>query len=306
VILHNPLASPWHFFGLEVVVIACAALGFSHAWRSWSSRDSRDALPLFTWAAIFTYGVAMEIVSYNTVDNFWHGQFTVMLYQGKLPLYVTAVYPALLYTGIACVRRLGMSRAAEPLACGLAIMLLDMPFDMLGPGAGWWSWSATDANIAQRITGVPVTSYYWHVSFGACMALLTRSADTWLSKDRAPRAWKLAAAPLAGFLTIVLGVIAFVPFHVLRRAGISDATNLAILVGAAAVILAVARKAPARNADPRMLATAIAWHAFFLIAMLAMGTSGMKALVIAAATATSLGVQAFAHVRATAVVPSSA
>ena len=33
-------------------------------------------------------GVVMEVLTYNTVDNFSHAQFTVMLYHKKLPLYV--------------------------------------------------------------------------------------------------------------------------------------------------------------------------------------------------------------------------
>ena len=222
-IVRYPLTQPPSFVGLELVVLACGALTLLHAWRQWTR--SRELLPLFTWIAIASYGVAMEIVSYETVDSFTHGPFTVMLYHGRLPLYVVAVYPALLYTGISAVRRLGLSRWAEPLVCGLAIVLLDVPFDVLGPDAGWWAWSATDANVRARWEGVPLTSYYWHIAFGACLALLTRSADRWLAR---PRAVKLLLAPLVGALTIVLGALSFLPFHVLQSFGVSDGANLAL------------------------------------------------------------------------------
>ena len=74
------------------MIIACGLLTFAHACGSW--KRSRDLLPLFTFIAIVSYGVAMEIVSYESVDAFAHGPFTVMLYRGKLPLYVmSSVYP---------------------------------------------------------------------------------------------------------------------------------------------------------------------------------------------------------------------
>src|SRR5579859_7874505 len=130
-IVRNPFAQPLSFVGLEIVTLACAALTLAHAVRAW--RDRRELLPLFTWVAILFYGVAMEIVSYSTVDNFTHGPFTVMLYRGRLPLYIVALYPVLLYTGIAAVRRLRLSRWAEPFVGGFAIVLLDIPFDVLGP-----------------------------------------------------------------------------------------------------------------------------------------------------------------------------
>ena len=39
------------------------------------------------------------------VDNFWHGQATVMLTE-RLPLYILFVYPGFLYVPLACVWRL--------------------------------------------------------------------------------------------------------------------------------------------------------------------------------------------------------
>jgi hypothetical protein len=300
VILRNPLAQPGSFVALELAMIACGALTFAHAWGSW--KRSRDLLPLFTWIAIVSYGVAMEIVSYETVDAFAHGPFTVMLYRGKLPLYVVFVYPALLYTGIAAARRLGLSRWAEPLVAGLAIVLLDAPFDVLGPDAGWWSWSSTDPNVHARWDGVPFTSYYWHVAFGACVALLTRSADRWLSPPRA-RPALLLAAPLVGVATIVLGALSFVPFHLLQKAGISDGANLALLVSASVGVATFARRGATQPADGLLFSIALGYHAFFIAVLVArsLGASVArgpeKAGVILVATAVSIALHAYVQYR---------
>jgi hypothetical protein len=295
VILRNPFAQPLSFVALEIVVLACGAATFVHAWRAW--RRGGELLPLFTWIAIVSYGVAMEIVSYSTVDNFTHGPFTVMLYRGKLPLYVVAVYPALLYTGIAAVRRLGLPRWAEPLVCGLAIVLLDVPFDVLGPDAGWWSWSPTDPNVRVRWEGVPLTSYYWHIAFGACLALLTRSVDRWLAR---PSAAKLALAPVLGAMTIVLGGLSFIPFHVLQGLGVSDGANLALLVTACLGALAFARRGAAGPRDPLVFAIPVALHALFLGVLLARGAvtdAADKAVIVLVGSACSLALHAYAQLR---------
>jgi hypothetical protein len=273
-------------------------------------------LPLFTWVAIAAYGVVMELVSYNYLDNFTHGPFTVMFYHDKLPLYVVAVYPALLYTGIAVARRMGLSRAAEPFVAGLAIVLLDFPFDVLGPPAGWWSWSSIDENLRQRWEGVPLTSYYWHLTFGGSLALLTRAFDRLLLSAAKSRGGMLAmfvcAAPVAGALTLVVGAFTFLPFHLLRRAGVSDAANLALLLAVSvAVLLSAKKRLPATDAgdartvrsgaDRLLLAIPLAYHLFFVIAVIAFATCSRlpsaadKVLVIAIGTACSLALHAYAH-----------
>jgi hypothetical protein len=307
VIVRNPLDQPLSFVGLELVVIACGALTFAHAWQSW--KRSRDLLPLFTWIAIACYGVAIEITSYETVDAFAHGPFTVMLYQGKLPLYVVFVYPTLLYTGIAAVRRFGLSRWAEPLVAGLAIVLLDVPFDVLGPDAGWWSWSSTDPNLHARWEGVPLADYYWHLAFGACMARLTRSADRWLSPPRA-RPGALLAAPIAGVATIVLGALSFVPFHLLQRVGVSDGANLALLVSASVAIALFARRGAARAPDKLLFSIVLGYHAFFVVVLAARSLTASvadgpaKAAVLVVSTAVSIAFQAYAqHRGSTALTP---
>jgi hypothetical protein len=101
--LNDPLRLPWSFPGLELTVVVCAFLTLRHAIRSGR---------VFLWASVFCYGLTMELLSYYAFDNYAHGRFTVMFYGNKLPLYITAIYPVLIYTSAAATARLGFGRAA--------------------------------------------------------------------------------------------------------------------------------------------------------------------------------------------------
>ncbi len=50
-------------------------------------------------------------------------------------------------------------------AVGLAVVALDVPFDIMGIKLLWWSWHDTDPNIYDRHYWVPWTSYYFHATF---------------------------------------------------------------------------------------------------------------------------------------------
>ena len=218
--IRNPLEQPLSFVLLEIVALVWAGLTWRHA--------RRDAARRLTWIAIVVYGVLMEIVSYHATDAFEHGQFTVMLYGRQMPLYVVAIYPCLLYTGIALARSVRLPPWREALAAGVLIVMIDAPFDLLGPPLGWWRWSDTDPNVAVRWAGVPVTSYYWHCAFGASLAWLTGFA----ARRLRPRLW--LAAPIAP-LTMILGFVAFLPFHGLKAIGIGDGMIVAFALAVCSV-----------------------------------------------------------------------
>jgi len=228
-------AAPWSFLLIQAVTLALAVATFLHA--------RRDRTSLVTWLAIVTYGVTMETLTYNFVDNFGHGEFSLM-FGGRLPLYIIAVYPVLLYTGIAIARRLGL----PPIGAGLLIVLLDVPYDLVGPRLGWWRWFDGHPEIAVRWSGVPVTSYFWHLSFGAILCALSA------------RRKRLAAVPLIALATIVLGVIAFLPVHGIEALGVGDG----VIVGAAlagAVAWVATRPRRSQPLDPALLGIACVWIA---------------------------------------------
>lgn len=230
--INDPTTLPLSFVLLEAGIILWAALTLAHALRA---HRAGDRAALLTWLTIFVYGLVMEIVSYNAVDNFAHGQFTVMFYDDQLPLYITVVYPVLLYTGIALARRLRIAaragHAAEAITAGILIVCVDVPFDITGPRLGWWVWYDNDPNIAYRWLGVPVTSYYWHLTFGAILCALTARAARSLRWSRPPL-WLCAPITVG---TIVLGVLGFLPFHGLKAIGVGDGVIVGAALAAAAI-----------------------------------------------------------------------
>lgn len=275
----NPLSMPVHFLALELVVYVCFALTLRHALNEHRAGNSYH---LFQWVALFFYGLIMELVSFNLFQNYGHATFSVQFYYGQLPLYVTCIYLVFHYTGIKMVERLGLPRLTEGLLCGLAIVLIDVPFDSLGVDAGWWWWAESSETalhprfveaVETRWFGVPVTSYYWYLMYGALLAIFSRAAydkiSGWSMKA------KLAITPLVGVAVFVAGGLAFeVVFWGPRSLGVSDH----LLVGAyfaAMLILALSVRAPdARPAPAWLVSIPLMFHAMHLGLMAVLWSRG--------------------------------
>jgi hypothetical protein len=235
--LYTPTSRAPASLGLELTFLVCAALTLLHAL---CARRRGDLGPLFTWLSTLAYGLMIEILSYNFLDNFTHGQFTVMLYHRRLPLYIAVLYPVFIYTAIQLAALLSPRRFAEPFLVGLIIVVMDLPYDISGPDAGWWVWSAKDPNLLYRWHGVPVTSYYWHLAFGCSLAFLVRSLRNRAVAQGALRPLRLLLLSSGvGVLTLVLGVLAFLPYHGLKSLGISDGAIVGGLFALAALIATI-------------------------------------------------------------------
>ena len=55
---------------------------------------------------------------------------------------------------------------------GLCVILIDLPYDIMGVKMLWWTWHDTDNNIYDRHYHVPWTSYYFHSAFVSAMLFL--------------------------------------------------------------------------------------------------------------------------------------
>lgn len=53
---------------------------------------------------------------------------------------------------------------------GLNVLLIDLPYDIIGIKFIHWTWHDTDPNIGDRIYWVPWTSFYFHMVFSASFA----------------------------------------------------------------------------------------------------------------------------------------
>jgi len=278
----HPSQHPVSFLMLELVVLGCAGTTFLHALRT---RRDGDGSLLFAWLAILVYGLAMEFLSYTFLDAFTHAQFSVMFYRQKLPLYIVAVYPTLIYTGLAIVRRFGFAAWAEPFAVGLVIVALDVPFDILGPIEGWWHWSDHDPNLRFRWLGVPVTSYYWHFCFGGILAALVRGLAR-RTRKLGPFGVKLLGAPMVVAGTIGLGILSFLPFHGLKRLGVSDGRVVAGLLFIGALIAILAPRQRRAGSDRLLVFVPVSFCLYHLGLAIALGFEARLAIIGAAVLAT--------------------
>jgi hypothetical protein len=285
--LANPLTHAPHFVGLELVFLACFVLTIRDVVQR---RRQGDRYALFQWLVILAYGVAMELIAFNAFPDYAHGQFTVQLYHRKLPLYVTFVYVVFDYTGLKLAERLKLGRFGEAVTAGLAMLLLDVPFDIAGVDARWWVWTSGH-DVTQRWLGVPLTSYAWYLIFGAVLA--------WLCRALKPRiegrsvAIQVALAPLVAVLVIALGIVGFLPFHALEAVGLPDAAIVLVHAAFAAVIAyrarAGRREAGSVGGVPRELASiAIVlalWHLGVILVLAGLGGAASGGAKVAAASA---------------------
>lgn len=269
VTVSSPLSRPLHFAVLELAVLASTALVLAHAVSRYRAGDRRH---LFQWLVITAYGVQMELIAFHFLENYEHAQFTVQLYGGQLPLYVTGLYGSFLYTGLKIAERMGVHPVAEAFLAGLAMCLIDVPFDIAGVALGWWTWLDTDPVLAHRWLGVPVTSYYWYLAFGAVAAALCRVA--WPRLERRPFGVAAAVALVTGTLVIVFGVLAFLPFHGLHALGLSHGVIVALHIAGCAFAAVALRGAPRRT--PKAV-----------VAVVAILPGAMVAVMIASAVAGS-------------------
>jgi hypothetical protein len=286
----NPADLPLSALGLEIVVYIGFVLTVRHMWGEYRRGDS---YPLFLWIALFIYGLIMELVSFNFFDNYAHATFSVQFYYGQLPLYVTCIYMFFHYTGIQLVSRLKLPRLQEGLLAGMAIMAIDIPFDILGVDAGWWIWKDNShiaiherfvEAVATRFYNVPVSSYLWYLMYGAIIAILSRTVYRWV--ERRPLALRICVAPLVSVAVFVLGALAFeVVFWTPARFGVDHKTIVLVYL-IVAWTYALSIRAPHAESAPRWvyfnLCLFYGFHGALLLSLWMNGSAnhpGIKALL---------------------------
>jgi hypothetical protein len=199
----------WSHLAIEWLMILGALLALAHAFRT--SRQSGSPSALYTFAGIFLYGLVMDISSYYSVGNFWHGEFSVMLVWNRLPLYIATLYPALIYHSYMTIRRFGFSRITEAVCTGFYSGILYMIFDNLGPALNWWVWDRSSPFSQPLLASVPLTSYHWLFLFNIALAFWLRTF-AWDAVEK--QQWTKArfGTLCTPILTILLGSVLFVPY----------------------------------------------------------------------------------------------
>ena len=158
-------AQPTFLIG-EYVIIGCALAAFVHARRTGRAN-------LLIWLAALVVGTANDLIflALPLVDNFWQAQASVML-TARLPLYIPCMYVVFMYWPTVGVRRLGLARWSAAALTGLIACLFYAPYDIVGAKFLWWTWHDSDAVIAARLFGAPVSSSLWVLTFVGSFALL--------------------------------------------------------------------------------------------------------------------------------------
>lgn len=198
----------------EILFYFLALLTLIHALRN-------GGRYVYLWLTSLLHGLVVESLSYFVpdIDNFWHAQSMVMLLGQRLPLHIFFLYPVFIYTAAATVSRLKLSAVAEACTVGLCVVLIDIPFDIVGIKQLYWTWHDTDPNIFERHYSVPWTSYYFHASFAGAFTLLfhgTRALIGHRSDNRmaADGVLKESLCCLAtGLLAMPVGILQFMPVY---------------------------------------------------------------------------------------------
>jgi hypothetical protein len=221
---NNPFAlKSWTMNVVELLMVAGAALGLAHAIGI--LRRHRNPAPLAIWIAAICYMLCAEIPIYfprligadpNKIF-FLHNEFTLGFFYDRAPLYVIALYPAMLYPLYILVDRTGIFGARLGFIQGalcVAFMhhCLYEIFDQFGPQYGWWVWNYS--LFTGTLASVPISSMFTFAFFSpfafALLArvLIARPAEKRIASGRKAAIWQvLGGVILTGLLTEVLGAL---------------------------------------------------------------------------------------------------
>jgi hypothetical protein len=205
----------WSFLAIQGIIFIGVIISIIHALKYKQKTGSNSAL--LTLLACFLYGLTMDILSYYTVENFWHGEFSIMLLFNKLPLYIACFYPAFMYHAYMIIKRYDFSPLTEAICVGFYSGLMYLIFDNLGPILGWWIWDTSDPTTLPYINSVPLTSYHWFFTFSIAFALINRIISwNWVSSGASKIKLTIAHA-LQPIGTILLGTIFFIPYNLFSK-----------------------------------------------------------------------------------------
>jgi hypothetical protein len=176
--LRNPFGlSNWTLPVLELMMVAGAVLALWYSIR----RVRRDGDPtnLALWFAAVIYLFVVEIPLYfpnvfGVEDSlgvvFAHNAFTVQFLFERLPLYIVALYPAMITLAFEIVRSIGVFRdrgiVVGAVCVGFVHHCFYEVFDQLGPQLRWWAWNTGNPLNHPMLASVPMTSIFIFATLG--------------------------------------------------------------------------------------------------------------------------------------------
>jgi len=216
--------SHWTMNVIEVLLILGALWGLRHSMARFKAGES---IYLGFWLASVIFMLALEIPVYfpeklGAPDNalfFIHNEFSVQFFFGRAPLYILALYPAIMYASFVLVRQAGLfdqrwGALIGALGVGVVHHVFYEIFDHFGPQYGWWTWNYP--NFTSSLASVPVSSMVSFAFVGpialtlASQLLVPKSVvvqkTPTMPGDRRVRGFALGTL-LAGLLTPIIFVM---------------------------------------------------------------------------------------------------
>ena len=210
--LRNPFAlSNWTLPVLELMMVAGAVLALWYSIRR--LRRDGDPTNLALWFATVIYLFVVEIPLYFPnifgVEDalgvvFAHNAFTVQFLFDRLPLYIVALYPAVITLAYEIVRSLGVFRdrgiVVGAICVGFVHHCFYEVFDQLGPQLRWWAWNTDNPLNHPMLASVPMTSVFIFATLGPIvvtvlvMLLVGRKADEGTQFSGLSLTWRTVAA----------------------------------------------------------------------------------------------------------------
>lgn len=224
------LRAPWNLSNwtlpvIEAVMVVGAVFALFHALRRW--RREADPTVISLWGASVVYLLIMEPPLYFPEEfgledavglTFVHNVFSVQFLYDRLPLYIIALYPAMITLAYEVVRCLGVFQrrglVVGAAATGFVHMCFYEVFDQLGPQLRWWIWNPEARSSQPAIGAVPMTSV---VLFAALQPFVLVLLVRWFVGRPVDRGthlhgWGLAGRAIAaGALVPVLALICGMP-----------------------------------------------------------------------------------------------
>lgn len=176
--LRNPFGlSNWTLPVVELLMVTVALAALVHSVRR--LRRDGDPTALALWAATVIYLFVVEIPLYfpnifgieDTLGVvFAHNVFSAQFLFDRLPLYIVALYPAVVTLSYEIVRALGVFRDRGALLGAVCVGFVHHcfyeVFDQLGPRLRWWSWNTDNALNHPMLASVPMTSVFIFATLG--------------------------------------------------------------------------------------------------------------------------------------------
>ncbi len=238
----------WTLFVVEALLVGGMVYAFVHAVRRWRAGDP-TVLALCVASIVYLFVIEPPLyfpdqigVTGQTELVFAHNVFTVQLMWDRLPLYIVALYPAMITLAYEIVRSVGVFRRHGVLIGGACVGFVHHcfyeVFDHLGPQLQWWYWNQLADPNHPSVEVVPLSSVvlFATVAPAALAAMVYWLVGRKVDAGERVAGWSLVGrTALAGLLMLLASVVGGLPWSVFN----TDDPNAPAQIAALLIELAV-------------------------------------------------------------------